>query len=218
MSWSLAGNLDSRSDSVKAEYPGITIWSIGDQSHQSKNSDHNPDARDIVHAIDVMTYSDTARGEAVKDWCLEDTTDLEYVIFNRKIYSRSNGFAASNYSGSDPHEDHVHISGKHGNTGYSDATGTGYDTAAEAYRPEGMDGMAYSEADMQAFPWQYDGRGMRGVPEGQSTLWTFGEIYANLLAVMENQSKMLATVDAISQKVEDLTNRRESGPRPGDDG
>ena len=127
MSWSLAGNLDSRSDSVKEAYPGTTVYSIGDQQHQSGTSDHNPDARSIVHAIDVMTYSDTAKGNAVRDWALSDTTDLEYIIFNRKIYERDNGFSSRDYNGSDPHTDHVHISGKHGSTGYSSATGTGYD-------------------------------------------------------------------------------------------
>lgn len=200
MSWSLAGNLDSRSDSVKAEYPGITIWSIGDQSHQNNQSDHNPDAREIVHAIDVMTYDDMDRGNAVVAWCLEDTTDLEYVIFNRKIYSRNGGWDADNYSGSDPHTDHVHISGKHGSTGWDSSTGTGYDTAAENYRPEGMDGMAYDEADMRAFPWQYNGRGMRGVPEGQSTLWVYGEIYSNTLALTEAVAKLQETVDALAAK------------------
>lgn len=191
MTWYLAGNLDSRSSSIKDVYPGITIWSIGDQSHQSGTSDHNPDAREIVHALDVMTYSNMDQGRAVLDWCLSDPTDLEYVIFDRHIYERDNGFESRSYSGSDPHTDHVHISGKHGSTGYDSATGTGYDTAAEAYRPFGMeDQMPYDEADMRAFPWQYNGRGMRGVPEGQSTLWVYGEVYSNLLAVMGQVADM----------------------------
>jgi hypothetical protein len=210
MSWYLAGNLNSRANSVKEAFPGTTVYSIGDQSHASKNSDHNPDARDVVHAIDVMTYSDYAKGEAVRDWCLSDTTDLEYVIFNHKIYSRNGGWDADNYSGSDPHEDHVHISGKHGNTGYNDATGTGYDTAAENYRPLGMDDMAYDEAEMRAFPWQYNGRGMRGVPEGQSTLWVYGEVYSNLLTVMGQVADM-------HQALLDLRDRIDQNNRRGDD-
>jgi hypothetical protein len=210
MSWYLAGNLNSRSNSVKEMFPGTTIYSIGDQSHANNQSDHNPDARDVVHAIDVMTYSDYDKGNAVVAWCLDDTTDLEYVIFNRKIYSRNGGWDADNYSGSDPHTDHVHISGKHGSTGYSSATGTGYDTAAENYRPLGMDDMAYDEADMRAFPWQYNGRGMRGVPEGQSTLWVYGEVYSNLLAVM-------GQVSEIHQALTDLAERVDANNRRGDD-
>lgn len=138
MAWSLAHNLDSRSNSCKAEYPGITVYSIGDQSHQAEASDHNPDARGIVHAIDVMTYSDIGRGNEVRDWALSWPNDLEYVIFNRHIYERYYDFRARDYYGSDPHTDHVHISGKHGSTGYSSATGTGYDTAAEQMTPPGF--------------------------------------------------------------------------------
>jgi hypothetical protein len=220
MSWYLAGNLNSRSGSVKEAYPGTTVYSIGDQSHASKNSDHNPDSRDVVHAIDVMTYSDYAKGNAVVDWCLADTTDLEYVIFDRKIYSRNGGWDADSYSGSDPHTDHVHISGKHGSTGYNDATGTGYDTTAEAYRPDGMDEMAYEESEMQAFPWQYDGRGMRGVPEGQSTLWTFGEIYANTLAMTGQLNQIFNALSDLAERMENNSRRNDDiGNAPdGDDG
>lgn len=138
MGWKPAGNIDHRTQLIKAEYPGITVYQVGDTSHQASASDHNPDSREIVHAFDAMTYSDTKRGEAIRDWCLRDTTDAEYIIFNRKIYERDNDFKARDYSGSDPHADHVHYSGKHGNTGYADWTGTGYDTAAEAYRCAGF--------------------------------------------------------------------------------
>ena len=138
MAWKPAGNIDHRSDLLRDEYPGITIYQVGDTSHQSGQSDHNPDSRDIVHALDAMTYSDTAQGNEIVDWCLSDTTDLEYVIFNRHIWSRNSGWEKRNYSGSNPLTDHVHISGKHDSTGYSPSTGTGYDTNAEKYRCEGF--------------------------------------------------------------------------------
>lgn len=194
--WDLAGNLACRADAIDDAYPGITIYAIGDESHQNGQSDHNLDARDIVHAIDVMTYTDTARGNEILAWVLDDTTDIEYVIFDGYIYERGNGFDARSYSGA-PHDDHVHVSGKHGNTGYSSATGTGYDTTAEAYRPEGLDGMAYSEAEMQAFTWQYAGRGMNGVPEGKSTLWVYGEIYSMLVAQKAQLTTLQESVDAL---------------------
>jgi len=138
MAWKPAGNIDHRTQLIKAEYPGITVYQVGDTSHQASASDHNPDSRDIVHALDAMTYSDTKRGEAIRDWMLSDTTDTEYIIFNRKIYERDNQFKARDYSGSDPHTDHVHYSGKHGSTGYTSATGTGYDTNAEKYQAAGF--------------------------------------------------------------------------------
>lgn len=208
-SWSLAHNLDSRTESLKDAYPGITVWSIGDQSHQNNQSDHNPDARDIVHALDVMTYSDTSRGEAVRDWCLAAPDDLEYVIFNRKIYSRSSGFAARDYSGSDPHTDHVHVSGKHGSVGYDSATGTGYDTAAEAMRPAGFDeedDMNEGQADqLNDINWSV-ARGAE-MPDGEGnyaiTYWAgdVNETLASLVnAVNELAGRMGTAAAAVSTR------------------
>lgn len=135
----LAHNLASRRSSVRAKYPNITIYWIGDPTHQSETSDHNPDSRSIVHALDFMTYTNTTQGNEIVSWLLSDTRDLEYVIFNRTIWSRSNGFMPKTYTGSNPHTDHVHTSGKHGSVGENTATGTGYDTEAEKLTPEGMD-------------------------------------------------------------------------------
>lgn len=151
MSWTLAGNLGCRTDAVLDEYPGTTIWAIGDPDHQSGQSDHNEDARSMVHAIDVMVYDDHALGQAVCDWARSFTDDLEYIIWDRHIYSRSNDFAERDYTGSNPHEDHVHLSGKHGSTGYSERTGTGYDTAAEAMRPPGFTAKRVQGGEMFLF-------------------------------------------------------------------
>jgi hypothetical protein len=197
--WDLAGNLAHRADALDDAYPGIVIYAIGDDSHQSGQSDHNRDSRSIVHAIDAMTYDDTAAGDDIVAWLRADPKDLEYVIFDGVIYERWDGFQGSRYYGSNPHTDHVHASGKHGDTGYTSGTGTGYDTAAEAYRPAGMgDTMTtYSEEDMRAFPWQYDGRGMPGVPEGQSTLWVLGEIYSQLGALKTQLTTLQDSVDEL---------------------
>jgi hypothetical protein len=168
MAWTLAGNLDCRSDHVRNQYPGITIYAIGDQSHQTEASDHNPDSRGVVHAIDVMTYSNIARGNEIVEWCLADTTDLEYVIFNYKIWTRSGGWRRESYYGSNPHTDHPHLSGKHGSTGWSPGTGTGYDTAAEAYRPAGMgDDVSASEV----WNWDVD-PSESGRYSASGSLWT----------------------------------------------
>ena len=70
--------------------------------------------------------------------------------------------------------------------------------------------MPYDEAEMRAFPWQYNGRGMRGVPEGQSTLWVYGEVYSNLLAVM-------GQVNDIHQALLDLADRFDRQNRHGFD-
>jgi hypothetical protein len=91
---------------------------IGDKAHQARQSDHNPDSRGIVHAIDIdadgidtgLVVGMTAR--------LDRAT--EYVIFNRWIYSRSRDFEPKRYTGSNPHTGHIHVSIRYGN-GYEGA-------------------------------------------------------------------------------------------------
>lgn len=80
---------------------------IGDSAHQARESDHNPDARGLVHAVDI-----TAKGvdpvRLVAALVVHPST--HYVIFRRLIYSRRNGFRAMPYTGTDPHTSHIHVS------------------------------------------------------------------------------------------------------------
>ncbi len=84
---------------------------VGDTSHSRRRSDHNPDTRGWVHALDVDKDGiDTAAllSAAVRD------RRVNYVIFNRKIYSRVRGFRPAAYTGPNPHDKHLHISVLHG--------------------------------------------------------------------------------------------------------
>lgn len=142
MTWTLAHNLKARLAAVDAVWPTMTIFTIGDQTHQAECSDHNPDARGIVHAIDIMTETDQSFDGAVSvilPWLLSSTADLQYVIHDRKIWSRTNAFIPKLYDGTDPHTNHIHVSGRHGTVGANAATCTGYDAAAEDATPEGID-------------------------------------------------------------------------------
>lgn len=131
----LAHNLDVRRAACKSCWPGITVGWIGDAAHQQEQSDHNTDSRGDVHAIDVMVVG--AAAQAVVNWCLANPADLEYIIHNRVIWTRSNNWKPKKYTGSDPHTNHVHISGKHGTVGKDSATGTGYDAWAQGLSPSG---------------------------------------------------------------------------------
>jgi len=133
MAWSLAHNLAVRESAIKKCWPKAVIYAIGDQAHAASKSDHNPDSRNIVHAIDIMFAAGTPKAIATLRWLLANTTDLQYVIHNHKIYQRSNGFKPAAYNGTDPHTNHIHVSGKHGALGLNSHTGTGYDAAAERY-------------------------------------------------------------------------------------
>jgi hypothetical protein len=132
---SLVHNLSVRRSACTDSFPGVAVGWIGDAAHQAEHSDHNPDARGIVHAIDVMVRGQ--RAQAVVNWALAHPDDLEYVIFNRTIWTRSRGFQPKKYNGTDPHTNHVHISGRHGSVGKNGATGTGYDAGSESLSPRG---------------------------------------------------------------------------------
>jgi len=140
----LPHNLQSIHDKVTGCYPGIVIGEIGDQAHQVENSDHNPDSRGIVHAIDLMFENDTnfhKGAPTTLKWLLTPgvRNSLEYLIHDETIYSVNNQptWSGEQYRGSDPHTNHIHVSGKHGSTGKNAATGTGYDAAAEKLTPAG---------------------------------------------------------------------------------
>lgn len=91
---------------------------IGDAAHQARESDHNPDSRGIVHAIDVD--KDGIDTTFVISRCLRDNWPTSYVIYNKKIWRAKNDWKAETYHGDNPHTDHIHISIKHG-TNWEDA-------------------------------------------------------------------------------------------------
>ena len=80
---------------------------IGDPAHATTKSEHNPDSKGCVHALDIdVTGID--RALLVRAAIAAPAT--WYVISNRVIYSRAYGFRGRVYTGSNPHTAHVHIS------------------------------------------------------------------------------------------------------------
>jgi hypothetical protein len=151
MSWVLAHNLQSRVDSIHAVYPNMTIGSVGDPAHQNEQSDHNPDACGVVHAIDPMVSAGTDAANRILAWLLSAPSDLEYVIHNRVIYERINDWRGDPYTEDDPHTNHIHASGKHGSSCWSSHTGVGYDHDAEKITPVGLSVPTTKGADVSAF-------------------------------------------------------------------
>ncbi len=108
---------------------------IGDTSHavtgrpENGGSDHNPNNRGVVDALDIDVDGIDCPA-VVAAACAHPS--VNYVIWNRSIWSRSRGFKKAQYTGSNPHTDHIHISliqnaGAENNTrgwGISTAVGT----------------------------------------------------------------------------------------------
>jgi hypothetical protein len=89
---------------------------LGDASHSSRDSDHNPDGNGIVHAADLT--HDPAHGVDAHAWAeavrrrvkAGQERRVTYQISNRRIYSQNSGWNWVAYDGSNPHEHHVHTS------------------------------------------------------------------------------------------------------------
>lgn len=94
---------------------------IGDDRHALARSDHNPDGRGVVHAIDV-DKDGVPMGRIVAylvGRCRAGQEHrLQYVIFQRTIWSRSWGWTPRRYTGLNPHTRHAHFSAR-----YADVAG-----------------------------------------------------------------------------------------------
>lgn len=124
--WRLARGLVRLRAEINHEYPGRSIisdGSIGDASHSSRLSDHNPDKRGVVYAIDVTqddpfdtpTPNDDV-AEALAEW-LRRSKDkrIKYVIWRGRMFSSYStrtrkAWEWGDYNGPNGHFHHVHIS------------------------------------------------------------------------------------------------------------
>lgn len=111
----LAKSLELFKASIDTAFPfrdkGSDGW-IGNAAHAATQSEHNPDSRGCVHAIDV----DVDDNDVQRDLRLEvlDATvghpAVWYVISNGIIQSRTHNWEKRTYTGDNPHKTHVHIS------------------------------------------------------------------------------------------------------------
>lgn len=105
-----------RDDYVNVRWPQrsrkLDGW-IGDSAHEASGppekggSDHNPNKRGMVNAIDVDRYG--IHVPTVIAAMLRHPS-TKYVIFNRRILSSTYGFRPRAYTGKNPHTKHIHRS------------------------------------------------------------------------------------------------------------
>lgn len=116
MPYRIAKALDTLRTQVNKAYPNRSKLSdgwIGDQSHQTRQSDHNPNAAGVVQGLDI-THDPTHGFDSYKfAEYLRTKRDsrIKYVISNGRIFSATNTpWTWRNYSGSNKHDKHVHVS------------------------------------------------------------------------------------------------------------
>lgn len=111
----LAQSLALFRSTINAEFPkrdkSSDGW-IGDKAHAARKSEHNPDDKGCVHAIDV-DIDDNDAGRDLRREILNAAIRHKavwYVISNGVIYSRTYGWKPRKYNGPNGHFKHVHIS------------------------------------------------------------------------------------------------------------
>jgi hypothetical protein len=91
---------------------------IGDTSHKARRSDHNPDAKGIVRAIDIdRDLSGKAKpdlmpylADQIRVCAKRGDKRISYIIFAGRIASSRMGWRWRKYRGINPHNTHCHIS------------------------------------------------------------------------------------------------------------
>ncbi len=116
----LAPSLGKLRDEVNERWPrrdkASDGW-IGDPSHSSRGSDHNPDwsAGGVVRALDIDVDDRDPATDLRREVLNQAIGDprVWYVISNGRIYSVTYGWVGHTYYGPNPHFTHVHISIRH---------------------------------------------------------------------------------------------------------
>jgi len=121
----LAPSLVALRNEINARYPNRDKSSdgwIGDAAHASRQSDHNPDARGIVHALDIDEDLDgnPADAGAELQWLVDHLVAkrdrrVSYIIYEGRMwrsYAKPGipAWTPAKYTGANPHTKHVHIS------------------------------------------------------------------------------------------------------------
>lgn len=124
MAWRLAKSLGTLRSQVNVAYPKRSKASdgtIGNVAHASRPSDHNPNPQGVVCGLDIT--HDPASGcdaHALAEILRTNRhPNLKYLISNSRIASAKDGWKWRPYSGSNPHNKHIHISVGVGRDGQS---------------------------------------------------------------------------------------------------
>ena len=110
----LVPSLVALRDEVNARFPDRDKRSdgwIGDDSHATRTSSHNPTDSGAVRGLD-LDIDDNDAGRSLAQQVLDATIGdhrVWYVIHKGKIWSSTYGWRARAYTGN-PHDGHIHIS------------------------------------------------------------------------------------------------------------
>lgn len=123
-------NLLAEINAIAPDRDKASDGAVGDQAHATGPSSHNPDETGVPEDRDADSINEV-RGrdfdadlrrpgltmEMVCQYLVAGCraariTWIKYIIFNKRIWAASDGFVQRPYSGSNPHDKHMHVSCK----------------------------------------------------------------------------------------------------------
>lgn len=115
MSWRLAASLIQLRKQVNEQFTErdkSSDGSIGDTAHSMRKSDHNPNTKGVVTAIDVdRDFNDGHDGrELVSALSASKDARVKYIIFEKQITVPGDITKWKPYHGANAHNHHIHIS------------------------------------------------------------------------------------------------------------
>jgi hypothetical protein len=212
MTWVLTKGLATVRDEFNAVFPHrdkASDGAIGNTAHQAERSGHNPDitgnseyrdgdSKDEVRAIDIdADLRSTVTMEQVVQYLIRQARrgvyiPFRYVIYNRRIWSRRDGWAQHAYDG-DPHTSHVHLSGDYTQTA-DEWTGT---LGLAKLLQE--DDMPLTDADAKLIGAHHETFGSDIGEQSYNTIWALG--YLNAKRANDGVAALAAEVETIKAAV-----------------
>jgi len=143
MDWVLTKGLQNLRAQMNEAFPNrdhTSDGTIGDLAHMAGTSGHNPDDtpgssaeyndHDGIREVRAWDMDSDLRTPGVTAQMVVDhlralpeiSARLRYLIYNRKIYEASNGWAPRAYTGPSPHTEHIHASGQRSQAADNDTT------------------------------------------------------------------------------------------------
>lgn len=192
MDWSLAPSLRILRSELNTRWPDrdkTSDGTIGDTSHQASKSDHNPNERGRVDAIDVDN-------DGIDVWAvfehIKKHPSARYFIYQGHLYHRLRSWVPENYTGPSPHREHFHLS--------IDQTAT----AEEDTRPWGLlgDDVPLTDDDVRKI-WGYPVQ-WRGSSDAKPTVQAATGLYYAQNDAYGATQQLKAVLEAVKELAGDL--------------
>lgn len=113
MAWRLAKSLEGLRTQINAAVPNrskVSDGTVGDLAHASRKSDHNPDAKGVVRALDIThdPLHGVDAGKIAEAIRVSADPRVSYIISNGRIANSGQPWRV--YTGSNKHTQHFHVS------------------------------------------------------------------------------------------------------------